>query len=503
MNKRILKNTLYLYLRMLFVMGVSFFTSRVILATLGVEDFGIYNVVGGVIGMFSFLQASMSVATSRFITFELGRDDKERLQKTFSAALTIHFLIAFVILVLAETVGLWYLENKMVISPERMNAARVVYQLSIISTMVTIIQVPYEATIIAYERMNIFAFIEILNTCLKLVIVYLLVIGQWDKLILYAVLLFAVACIIAGIYRQYCKKQFNECRYQFEWNKKVIYPMLTFSGWDLIGNGAFIGASEGVNQLLNLFFGALLNAAYGVSSLVKNATLSFVRSFQMAVNPQIVKLYAAGKMAELHDLIFENAKFSFSLTWLLLLPISLHLEALLQIWLVEIPEYTPLFCRLVLAQAIIACVQRPFVMAIHATGRMKVFQLSAGTVVLSVLPVSYFFLKAGGAPHIPFIIYICCTVLELLVELYLLRRWIKLSFRSLFKTVLIPVVFVIAVTLPVSFLVSNHLHFLLSAMFSGLLVCISVYFIVLNKETRAQAIQYVKNIFIHDKNDNT
>jgi O-antigen/teichoic acid export membrane protein len=348
---------------------------------------------------------------------------------------------------------------------------------------------------------------------LKLVIVYLLVVGNWDKLILYAVLLLSVAFIIAGIYRQYCLKRFNECRYQFEWNKKVIYPMLTFSGWDLIGNGAFIGANEGVNQLLNLFFGTLLNAAYGVSSTVKNATLSFVRSFQMAVNPQIVKLYAAGKIRELHDLIFENAKFSFSLTWLLLLPIALHLEPLLQIWLVEIPEYTPLVCRLVLAQAIIACVQRPFVMAIHATGRMKVFQLSAGTVVLSVLPVSYFFLKAGAAPHIPFIVYICGTTVELLVEVFLLRRWIKLSTRTLFKTVLIPISIIIACTLPASFLVhqyllslfavsssssvfvTEYLPLLLSLAFTGLAVCISVYYIALNKATRATIIEKVKDFF--------
>jgi len=499
MNKRIVKNTLYLYLRMMFSMGVGLYTSRVVLATLGVEDFGIYNVVGGVVGIFSFLKASMSSASSRFLTFSLGKDDREGFQKTFSASLTIHFLIAFVIFVLAETAGLWFLENKLVIAPERMNAARIVYQLSIFNVMATIIQTPYNATIIAHERMNIFAFIEILNVCLKLGIVFLLLISQWDKLIVYAVLMFVVTCLITGIYRLYCIKQFKECKYQYEWNKNVIHPMLTFSGWDLLGNGAYIGATQGVNILLNLFFGVLVNAAYGVSVQVNTAIASFVRNFQMAVTPQIVKLYAAEKIKELHSLIFENAKLSFSLMWLFLLPVSLHLESILQIWLVEVPEYTALFCRLVLIQTLINCVQRPFVMTIHATGRMKTFQLSTGTVVLSVLPVSYFFLKAGGAPHIPFLVYIVTSAIELLVEVYLLKRWINLSLISLFKTVFIPILLIIVCTLIVSILVSYYLPFLLAAFLSVLSVCIAVYFIAFAKETRIKAIHQVKNIFQHHK----
>jgi len=446
-----------------------------------------------VVGIFSFLNASMSGATSRFLNFALGKGDKEEFQKTFSASLTIQILIALFILILAETVGLWFLENKLVIAPERMNAARVVYQLSIVSTMVMIMQVPYTATIFAHERMNIFAFIEILNVSLKLCIVFLLI-GPWDKLVLYAALLFVVSCLIAGTYRLYCIKQFKECKYRFEWNKKVIYPMLSYSGWDFIGTGAYVGANQGINILLNLFFGALVNAAYGIANMVKNATNSFVRNFQMAVTPQIIKLYAAEKTNELFSLVFQSVLISFSLTWLLLLPVSLHLETLLQIWLVEVPDYTVLFCRLVLAHSIISCIQRPFVEIIHATGKMKVFQLSAGTVLLSVLPVSYFFLKAGGATHIPFLVYIGATLLELLVELYLLKRWINLPLVTLFKTVFIPIFFIVLCTLPVSVLVSYYFPFMLSVLFSVLLICISAYFIALTKETRTKVIQYIKNI---------
>lgn len=479
---------------MMFSMGVSLYTSRVILATLGFEDYGIYNVVGGVVGMLSFLSASMSTATSRFLTFALGKDDQGEFQKTFSAALTIYFFIAFLILFLAETLGLWFLENELVIAPDRMNAARLVYQLSIVSAMASIIQVPYNAAIIAHERMDIYAYIEILNVCLKLGIVFLLVISGWDKLIFYAVLMLVVTCLIAGSYRLYCIKQLKGCKYQFEWNKKLIYPMLTFSGWDTLGNGAVMGAKQGVNIILNLFFGTLVNAAYGIATQVNNVTVSFVRNFQMAVTPQIVKLYAAGKMEELHRLIFQNAKISFSLMWLLLLPISLNLETILRIWLIEVPEFTTVFCRLVLIQSLISCVQRPFVMTIHATGRMKVFQLSTGTVLLSVLPVSYFLLKAGWAPYMPFLVYIVASALELLVELYLLKKWINLSLITLFKTVFIPILFIVICTIPVSVLSVYYFPFLLGVLFSGLSVCISTYFITFSKETRTKVIDHLKNI---------
>ena len=494
MNKRIAKNTLYLYFRMVLSMGVTLYTSRIILATLGVEDYGIYNVVYGVAFMFSFLNVSIGTATLRFLNFALGKGDKEELQKTFSAAITIHILIALVIFLLAETIGLWFLENKLVIAPERMRAAHIVYQLTIVSMMAIIIQEPYKSIIIAHERMHIFAFIEILNVCFKLGIVFLLVIWNMDKLIIYAALLLFIYFIIAGVYMLYCIKQFKECKYKYEWNKKMIYPLLTFSGWETLGNGAVIGATQGVNIMLNMFFGAFVNAAHGVATLVNNAAISLVHNFQMAVNPQIVKLYAAEKIKELYSLIFQNAKISFLLMWLLLLPASLHLETILQIWLVEVPEHTALFCRLVLIQSLISCVEMPFIMTIHATGRMKAFQLSSGTVLLSGLPISYFFLKLGCAPHIPFVIFIGASALKLFIEVYLLKKWINLPLISLFKTVVIPVAIIIACTLSASLLVRFYLPFLPSAIFSGLSVIIFGYYIALSKETRVQAIQYVKTI---------
>ena len=490
-NKRIAKNTLYLYFRMLLSMGVSLYTSRIVLDTLGFEDYGIYSVVGGVVALFGFLNASMSGATLRFLTYALGEGDKKELQKTFSAALTIHILIAVLILVLAETAGLWFLENKLVITPERMNAARAVYQLSIFSAMVSIMQVPYNAIIIAHERMNVYAYVEILNVCLKLGIVYLLVISHWDKLILYAALIFVVSLFIAGIYQLYCIKHFEESKYKIEWNKKIIYPMLNYSGWSLFGCGAVIGATQGVNIILNLFFGPVVNAARGIAVQVNGVITSFVNNFQTAVNPQIVKLYAGEKITELHILLFQNSKFSFCIMWILSLPVFLKLDVILNIWLVDVPEHTSLFCILILLQAMIYCMQYPLVMACHAIGKMRIFQLLTTPVLLLILPLSYLMLKMNYPVYVPFILYIIMTVIEFMIELFLLKRWINLPSLKFFKIVIWPVFIVIITSFPLPFLLSillNDIHTLVSffiiCTLSVLNAMLSIYYFALDKSLR-------------------
>ena len=265
-NKRIAKNTIMLYLRMFLTMVVGLYTSRVVLQTLGVEDYGIYGVVGGIVAMMGFLNASMSGATSRFLTFELGRGDKERLSKTFSSALVVHIIIAVIVFVVAETVGLWFLCYKLVIPENRMVAAHWVYQLSILSSMITITQVPYNSSIIAHEKMDVYAYVEILNVTLKLLIVYLLVIGNFDKLILYAILMFAVSVIIMMVYRIYCLRRFEECKFRLFLDKDYLKPLLSFSGWDLYGNTDFSVRQQGANFLLNMFYGVVLNAAYNIAT---------------------------------------------------------------------------------------------------------------------------------------------------------------------------------------------------------------------------------------------
>lgn len=317
-NKRIAKNTIMLYIRMFISMVVGLYTSRVVLATLGVEDYGIYGVVGGVVAMMGFLNASMSGATSRFLTFELGKGDKERLAKTFSSALIVHIGIAIVVLILAETVGLWFLCNKLNIPAERMQAAHWVYQLSILSAMFGITQVPYNAAIIAHEKMDVYAYVEILNVSLKLLIVYLLCIGNFDKLILYASLMLAVSILIMMVYRIYAIRQFPEAHFHWIWDKTYLRPLLSFSGWDLYGNACVTARQQGTNFLVNIFFGVTYNAASSVATTVNGVVLGLTFTLIPALQPQIVKRYAVGDIKGMQSLMNNGIKY-FSLLYLALL----------------------------------------------------------------------------------------------------------------------------------------------------------------------------------------
>lgn len=497
-NKRIAKNTLVLYFRMLFTMGVSLYTSRVVLNTLGIEDFGIYNVTGGVVGMLGFLNGTLASGTQRFLTFQIGKGDLSKLKETFSAALNTHIILAIIIFVLAETVGLWFLIYKMNIPADREYAALWVYQLSILVTLLSIIQIPYNASIIAHERMNIYAYVSIVDVCLKLIIVYMLAVSGYDKLIVYSILIFIVHLIIFGIYWIYCKKEYPECRFSKSPNKDIYKSMLTFSGWNMFGSVAFIGATQGVNILLNIFFGPAVNAARGVAVQVNNAVYSFVNNFQVAVNPQIIKLYATGQIQELHTLLFQNAKFSFCIMWCLLLPVLLKLEYILQLWLVEVPAETAFFCRLILLQSLVSCVNRPFVTAIHATGKIKWMSLTSGIVLLSILPISYVLLKAGYPPYIPFIVYLVATIGELNINVYLLNRWISLSLHTLLKKVCNPIMAILICTLPIAYTLNSvssesFSDFLLVVILSVILVVTAVYYIALDKAMKIKVLKMIKN----------
>lgn len=313
-NKRIAKNTLLLYIRMMLTMAVSLYTSRVVLNTLGVEDFGIYNVVGGVVAMFGFLNGAMATTTQRYITFELGRNDFKQLKKIFNISVSIHAFISIIILILAETIGLWFLYNKMTIPVERIDAALWAYQGSIISTIILIMSVPYNALIIAHEKMSTFAYISVLEAVLKLLIVYMLLIGDFDKLKLYALLMCCIQLIIRFIYGNYCKRHFPETKFQLYKDLKLFNNMLAFAGWNLWGNCASITFTQGVNILLNIFFGPIVNAARGITTQVQGAVNQFSWNFQTALNPQITKSYASGDYIYMHKLIFRSSKFTFFFT---------------------------------------------------------------------------------------------------------------------------------------------------------------------------------------------
>lgn len=373
-NKRIAKNTLLLYFRMLFMMAVSLFTSRVVLNTLGVEDYGIYNVVGGIVAMFGFINGSMSSATQRYITFALGKGDKNRLQTVFSTTLQIHTLIAGVIVLLGETIGLWFLYNKMQIPADRMDAAFWVLQCSIIAAVVMIISVPYNADIVAHEKMSAFAYISILEVVLKLAIVYMLLVFSFDKLVLYAFLLLAIQILIRFCYSYYCNKHFEETKYKHVWDKALFKEMTGFAGWSMFGNLAAVLFGQGLNMLLNVFFGPVVNAARGIAVQVQNAVQQFVLNFQMALNPQITKTYAQGEMQEMHKLMYRSARFSFFLLFFLSLPVLFETKFILTVWLKIVPDNTVVFLRIMLCTSLIYTLSNPLIIANQATGKVRKYQ---------------------------------------------------------------------------------------------------------------------------------
>lgn len=424
-TKRIARNTGALYFRLLLSMAVTFYTSRVVLNVLGVEDYGIYNVVGGIVALFGFLQATMSGAILRFLTYELGQGNEQRLKETFSTAVLIHVGIAVVFFIIAETIGLWFLNTQLSIPAERMFAAGCVYQLSIISTMLSITQAPYYASIIAHEKITVYAYIEILNVTLKLLIVYLLTIGGYDKLILYAVLVLCVYAIITAVQRGYCLRHFQECRFHFVFNRKIFKPLLSFSGWELYGNTGAIVETQGVNMLLNIFFGTVANAAAAVANQVQFAVGSFASNIVTAVRPQIVKSYASGDINYMIRLIYSSARFMYLLVLLLSLPILLDTHFVLSLWLKTVPEYTVRFCQFALLYSCFANMSSVIMAGIQATGNIKYANIANGTLFLSIVPLTYLIFKFDGSPYVPYACNALFVFMGCLINLYILKRLIR------------------------------------------------------------------------------
>jgi O-antigen/teichoic acid export membrane protein len=478
----------------------------VVLNTLGVDDFGIYGVVGGIIAMFGFLNSSMAGATSRFLTFELGRQDYERLKKTFSAALTIHFIIALLILVLGETAGLWWLENKLVIAPDRMNAARWVFHLSILASIIGITQVPYNATIIAHERMNVYAYVEILHSLLKLGIVFLLVIGNFDKLILYAVLTLCVTLIITTIYKIYCARNFAESHYKFHWDKEIVKPMISFSGWNLYQSSSFTLKTQGVNMILNLFHGVAMNAAYIIAVQVQSALYSFANSFLFAANPQIIKYYAQRKIEKMQSLVINASKFIFLLLFLLSFPLTLEMNFILKLWLKTVPNYAVIFCQLFVIYIFINMSTTTLTTIVLATGRVKIWNLIVGSLFMLVIPVTYFLFKAGYSPVVPMIANVImiavCSILIFFVVKYLVPQF---SIRQyiLKYAVTVGIIAVLSSIIPFGIYFSCDEGFLRLFLVSGSFVftlALTSYFIALNSKMRKKAwLQIINRLKLHIK----
>ena len=421
-NKRIAKNTMFLYVRMLLIMGVTLYTSRIVLQVLGVEDFGIYNVVGGIVVLFSFVNNAMVTSTQRFLNYELGKKNLEATARVFSASVTIHWCIAIVTLILAETVGLWFLLNYIQYPLEREWAVILTYQFAILSTCINMIRAPYNAAIIAYEKMSFYAYISIIEAILRLLIVFLLLLANFDRLIFYSFLMFVVIGIVTLGYYVYCKSHFSTCRYTYHWNKDLYKRLMGFSGWSMFGGVANIGASQGLNILLNMFFGVTINAAMGIANQVQSAVYSFVGNFQTAFNPQIVKSYASGDRDYFIDLIVRTSKYSYFLLFTISLPLYICCEEVLSLWLGNIPEYAVSFCRLMILFSLLDAMQGPLWVSVQATGKIRDYQILMSVMILSNLPLSYLFLKQGYSPEVVLTIRCLLNLLILFVRLWYLRH---------------------------------------------------------------------------------
>ncbi len=506
-NKQIAKNTLLLYFRMLFLMAVSLYTSRVILDALGVEDFGIYNVVGGVVAMFNMLSGSLSAAITRFITFELGKGDADKLKRTFSSAVTIQIGLGLIMILLIESVGVWFLNVKMNIPAERMTAANWVLQFSLVTFFINLISVPYNAAIIAHERMSAFAYISILEAVGKLSIAFLILWNPFDRLVFYALLMMCVAIAVRLAYSQYCTKHFGECHYHFIWDKELLRRMFGFAGWNFIGAASGILRDQGGNIVINLFCGPAVNAARGVAVQVNGAISSFVQNFQTALNPQITKSYAAGDNEYMLKLLYQGARLSFYMLLLLSLPVLVNTHYILCLWLKEVPEHTTLFVQLILLFTMCESVSGPLITAMLATGRIRNYQLVVGGLQMLNLPISYILLRYGMIPETVVIVAISVSICCLIARLIMLRGMIGLSIYTFVHKVCLNVVVVtlLAALLPVWASFNTEESFSRFIWLSTLCLITTMsaeYFVGCNRDERAMVRKQVgklKNKLFHGK----
>ena len=500
-TKRIAKNTLMLYIRMMFGMLVSLYTSRVVLAALGVEDYGIYNVVGGFVAMFSLISSSLSSSVGRFLTFELGKGNLNNLRRVFSTSVLIHIALAVVVLLLAETVGIWFLNAKMTIPESRMYAANWVFQASVISFMFSLLTVPYNASIIAHEKMTAFAYIGILDVLLRLVIVLFIAYApfSFDRLIVYGSLLVVVNILLQCIYLAYCLRHFVECRSKLFFDKACWKEMSAFAGWNFIGCSAALLKDQGVNILLNLFVGPVLNAARGIATTVNGAVASFANNFMMALNPQITKNYASGDYSYMFSLVKRGSRFSFYILFMLALPILIETDFILTLWLGNFPEHTANFVRLVLILSLSDIVSNTLITLQNATGKIRTYQIVVGGVLLLNFPFSYLCLYLGFPPESTMLVAIGVSVCCLILRLCFLRRSVGLSIRGYLWNVGVNVLMVSAISVVIPYILHNRMsdgweRFLLVTVVSVMVSSMIIFYVGCTPGERAFLKQKVREL---------
>ncbi len=500
-NKKIAKNTLFLYFRMLFTMLVSLYTSRVVLQYLGVEDYGTYQTVGGIVGMLSFLNGVLNTGTSRFLTFELGRGDKDKLHRTFCTSLNLHVGMALIVVMAAETVGLWFFYNKLGIPQDRVDVAFWVYQLSIVTSVISITQVPYGASIISHEKMDLYAYVSIVEVVLKLLIVYMLTITPYDRLIVYAVLLFIVQCGIAMFYRYYCVRHFEETRYQLVHDKAVLKDIFGFSGWTVITHASIALNNQGFIILTNMFFGPAVVTARAIALQVNMAANQFVNNFRTAVNPQVVKRYAAGDVEGSNHLVLSSTLYSFFLMYLLSLPILLLAEPLLKLWLGNVPEYSVIFLQIVIVESLFCVFDTGFYTALYAKGRLKENAIISPSIGFILFPIVYILFKNGYSPVVlSWLSLAKYMLLGLVIKPVLLHKVANFKY-SQFLPIFARCLLVVIVSSPIVALVDKYLfadmpnfvHLVCTSAFSIVISGICIYYLGLDKSTRLRITHFVIN----------
>lgn len=441
-NKRIAKNTIALYFRMIIQMLIGLYTSRVVLNCLGVDDYGLYNVIGSVTSMFTFLNATMSNATMRFITYSLGQNDPKRLNEVFCTSMNIHVIIAIITVIFLDSIGLWFLYNKMSIDPMRISTAFWVLQISIVTCVVSIISVPYNACIIAHEKMGAFAVITLFQSFLTLILVITLQYYNGDRLLMYAILLMLVQVIVRAAYGYYCKKHFEETRFRLGWNKELTKEMGQFAGWTMNGTLAWMGYTQGLNLLINVFSNTAVNAARGIAVTVQNTVTSFCDNFQTAVRPQITKSFSVSDYERMHNLVISSSKLSFYLMLLLSLPLFVGIDEILKIWLGIVPDHTANFIRIILLCILVDSLRNPMNISIQATGDIKTFQIFEGSILLLIVPLSYIFLKLGYCVESVFIVQLVIFVITQTARIIIVCPRINLPIKFFFVGVIKPIVLV-------------------------------------------------------------
>lgn len=489
-NNRIAKNTLLLYIRMFVTMAIGLYTSRIVLQTLGVNDYGIYNVVGGFVAVLAYANSVFVSATQRFLSFSLGKNRKEDVSRVFSTAVTVHYILGVIVLLLAETLGLWFVNTQLNIDEGRMVAANWVYQCAVISLFLNIVSVPYNSSIIANEHMDFFAYVSIFEALAKLGAVYMLCVLPFDKLIINAVLWALIAIVVRYVYIIYCKKKFPECSYHFIWDKSLLKKMSSYAGWTAVGTLGFTFKEQFFNILLNIFLGTAINAARGIAMQVSGIVNQFASNFFMAVQPQITKQYASGQIDRSRKLVYSSAKLVVCLLSMVAIPLILNLDYLLELWLVKVPQYTCEFLVIILVSTLIGSFASPVTTAIQATGNIRNFQIGVAIIFLLELPIAYILLSNGYEPYLAATPALATQAIAVIYRFFILHRLVD-GYSSI--RYFINVVARTAAIIGISFVINYAIHsqfsqsFMLlvwSSLLSAIITGVLVYSFVVSREER-------------------